>query len=72
MIYGPFDLGRATVNGLSPQKSRLGCPDPAASQEAARHGVGAESLSNGSMMKSTPLAVWAQNLSIEDLENCVQ
>ena len=24
------------------------------------------------MMRATPLAVWAQNLSVEDLENCVR
>ena len=29
-------------------------------------------MSNGSMMRATPLAVWAQNLSIEDLEKCVE
>lgn len=29
-------------------------------------------MSNGSMMKVTPLAVWARNLSLEELEHCVK
>ena len=71
MHSGPYDVGETTRNGLAPQNSRLESPDPAASQEAARN-RNSNSLSNGSMMKGTPLAVWAQNLSIEDLENVVQ
>ena len=70
--YGPFDIGQATRNGLGPQASCLESPDPAASQQAARGEPGASSMSNGSMMRATPLAVWAQNLSIEDTEQYVQ
>ena len=31
-----------------------------------------ESMSNGSLMRITPLAVWARNLSTEELEKCVE
>ena len=72
IYYGPFDVGSTTRSGLGPQGTLLESPDPAVSQQAARDGKGATSMSNGSMMRITPLAVWAQNLSVEDLENCVQ
>ena len=29
-------------------------------------------MSNGSMMRITPIAVWAQNLTLEELEQVVQ
>ena len=62
-------MGATTSTGLSPLTECLENPDPSLSQAAARELNG---LSNGSMMRSTPLAVWAQNLSLEELEQTVQ
>ena len=31
-----------------------------------------ESMSNGSLMRITPLAVWSQNLGIEEIAKCVE
>lgn len=70
--YGPFDIGQTTRNGLGPLKNCRDNPIPALAHEAAKKGAGATSLSNGSLMRITPLAVWAQNLSINDLETCVE
>ena len=68
--YGPFDIGQTTENGLRhcvPSE-----PDPSKPQAAARTGPGENSLSNGSMMKITPMAVWAHQLSEEDLAEAVK
>jgi ADP-ribosylglycohydrolase len=67
---GPFDIGGTTMNGLGPLAD-YPMPCPAASIDAARYGPGATSLSNGSLMRITPLAVWAQNLSLEEMRECV-
>ena len=69
---GPFDIGMTTINGLGPLREDLANPNPNLAYAAAKTGMGATSLSNGSMMKTTPLAVWARNLSLEELEKCVQ
>ena len=60
----PFDIGRTTMNGLGPLAEVLDNPDPDVAKGAARCGKGRVSMSNGSMMKITPLAVWARNLQI--------
>ena len=67
---GPFDIGGTTRNGLGPLKQSP-LPNPDACREAARCGPGETSLSNGSLMRITPLAVWAQNLSLEAMRECV-
>ena len=72
LYHGPFDVGTTTLNGLGVLKDQRNNPDPNLSHQAAKGGAGAGSLSNGSLMKITPIAVWSQNLSIEDLETCVK
>ena len=57
-IVGGFDIGGTTRNGLAPLADYPE-PNPSASHEAARCGPGETSISNGSLMKITPLAVWA-------------
>lgn len=69
---GPFGIGYTTLNGLGPLAECLNNPDPSVSHTAARSDPGSTSLSNGSMMRISPLAVWARNLSIEELERCVE
>ena len=68
IYYGPFDIGTTTRNGLERLSADLENPDPSAAHEAAKNEIGAKSMSNGSMMRITPLAVWAQNLSLDELE----
>jgi len=68
----PFDMGNATRNGLGPLTTCLPSPNPDLAVEAARCGPGARSMSNGSMMRITPLAVWARHLGTTDLEDCVR
>ena len=58
IVDGPFDIGGTTMNGLGPLAD-FPQPNPSASIDAARNGAGRTSLSNGSLMKITPLAVWA-------------
>ena len=62
---GPFDIGQTTLHGLGVLDQCLDNPDPSLAQEAAKRGVGKTSLSNGSMMRATPLAVWSRNLSVQ-------
>jgi len=64
----PFDIGSTTRNGLEPLATCLSNPDPNLANHAARYGKGATSMSNGSLMKITPMAVWARNLSIDELD----
>ncbi len=68
IFYGPFDIGMTTRNGLS---KLMNSPEPSLAQDAARFGPGATSLSNGSLMRITPIAVWAQNLPLEALDQVV-
>ena len=58
-----------TKNGLS---KLIHNPEPSLAQDAARFGPGATSMSNGSLMRITPIAVWAQNLPTEALEKIVK
>ena len=67
--YGPFDIGQTTENGL--KHCSTSNPQPHISQAAAKTGPGEGSLSNGSMMKITPMAVWAQHLTDDDLAKAV-
>ena len=58
MKSSPFDIGTTTRKGLGPLL--INC-DP----EVAKEGVRTKnpwSNSNGSMMRSTPMAVWASSL----------
>jgi len=64
----PFSIKETTSHGLSPLSEVRDDPDPELAYAAARENEGAESLSNGCMMRVTPLAVWGRNLSIVDLE----
>ena len=65
----PFDVGGTTKNGLG------GCneqqPTPSEPITRATKNAGATSLSNGSLMKISPLAVWCQNLSVAELADAV-
>ena len=70
--YGPFDIGGTTANGLGPLKNCIHNPDPRVAFEAAKRGPGPESLSNGTLMRITPLAVWARDLNMEELKLCVK
>lgn len=68
----PFDIGNTTKNGLGPLATCLERPNPDLAYEAAKSGRGASSMSTGSMMRITPLAVWSRNLSTTDIEECVR
>ena len=46
-------------------------PDPSLAHKKARNETGSQSMSNGSMMRITPLAVWARNLTVAELEKCI-
>ena len=71
-IYtGPFDCGRTTAQGLGPLAKCRDNPDPQVSYKAAAKGYAATSLSNGSLMRATPLAVWSQNLNLSELQQAV-
>ena len=65
----PFDLEQIVEEGLSPLLE-LTRPDPIASKRAVRMGRGGKSMSNKCLMRLTPLAVWARNLSTDELESC--
>ena len=66
----PFDVGGTTRNGLF--KCSTSNPNPARVHLAASKGPGATSLSNGAMMRISPLAVWCQRLaSASDIERAV-
>ena len=67
----PFDIGGTIKNGLSKLALSLDNPDPCLAQSRALNGKGAKSMSNGSLMRITPLAVWARNLNVENLHKCV-
>ena len=56
------------MNGLGAQLQCLDNPNPELSRDAANFGAGGKSMSNGSMMKITPIAVWSQNLTMEELD----
>lgn len=65
----PFDIGTTTISALGGIKVKH--LDAAAVKEQARkYNMG--SHSNGSLMRITPLAVWVQNLSDEELEKAVR
>ena len=57
----PFDVGNTTRNGLS--KCSAVSKDPTKAWQAAKKGRGKTSLSNGAMMKISPLGVWASKLT---------
>ena len=59
IAHGPFDIGNTTSAGLGTLSKCLKNPDPNIAQYAAKVGPGATSMSNGSLMRITPLAVWA-------------
>ena len=64
----PFDIGSTTNQALSPLLENL---DPENSKKSAK-ALNRDSLSNGGMMRITPLAVWAANLEDqEDLKDAV-
>ena len=60
------------MNGLGPLVTCKDNPDPELAYEAARGGVGTTSMSNGSMMRASPLAVWAQHLTVDELWHAVK
>ena len=68
----PFDIGQTTQNGLKPLGECRDNPNPKVSYQAAKRGPGAKSMSNGSLMRVSPLAVWAHKLTMEDLERAVK
>ena len=72
METGPFDIGSTTLNGLGPLSECIDNPDPEIAHRAAMLGCGETSMSNGSMMRCTPMAVWARNLSTNDLRTAVK
>ena len=71
IYYGPFDIGNTTAAGIGPLCPIMDNPDPKVAHEAAKAGQTASSMSNGSLMKITPLAVWTRNLSLQEMEHCV-
>ena len=67
----PFDVGGTCRNGLS--KLTAVNPDPSKGWKAAAQNNGATSMSNGAMMRISPLAVFCSKLeSIEDVQNAVR
>ena len=66
----PFNVGNTTKSSLG------GCsmeePDPKIPWELAQKGTGTNSLSDGALARITPLAVWCQNLDVQDLEKAVK
>jgi len=67
----PFDLGLVIKNGIEPLGSCLSKPDPNLANHAARFDEGL-SLSNASLMRITPFAVWSRNLPILEMEESVR
>ena len=67
----PFDIGQTTLCGLGPLAPIRNKPDPQVAYNAAARGVRATSLSNGSLMRATPLAVWSQHLNLTELRQVV-
>ena len=67
----PFDIGRTTLNGLGPLAECLDNPNPEVAKGAARCARTRTSMSNGSLMRITPLAVWARNLQLHGVEQAV-
>ena len=65
----PFDIGTTTTNGL--KGINVDNPKAADAVKSARCNNGT-SLSNGSLMKCTPIAVWCQNLSSEQVSRAVE
>jgi ADP-ribosyl-[dinitrogen reductase] hydrolase len=57
----PFDIGMTTRVGLQYCSSQK--PDPQLVYQQTKVGAGATSLSNGSLMRCTPLAVWCHKLT---------
>jgi ADP-ribosylglycohydrolase len=55
----PFDIGNTTREGLKYCYSG----NPQLVYSKTKVGLGSSSLSNGSLMRSTPLAVWCHKLS---------
>ena len=71
IIKKPFLMGWTTRYGLGPLQECLENPDPNLAWEAAKEGHGAQSLSNGSLMRMTPMAVFCRNLLPGELQKCV-
>ena len=65
----PFDIGNTTRNGLS--KCSAVNPDPKKPQLASSKGPGKSSLSNGAMMRLSPMGVWCRELSPAEVEVAV-
>ena len=53
---GPFDIGNTTRNALSTASSTN--PDPEVTRNAAVE-KNMTSVSNGSLMRATPIAIWS-------------
>ena len=68
VAYKPFDIGGVVESGIKPLSYNLKPPKPELAYAAARDDIGLMSMSNGAMMRATPLAVWAQNLDVSELE----
>ena len=65
----PLGIGRTTrecLNCIDPND-----PDPSKPFIETKTNLGATSLSNGSLMRVTPLAVWCSNLSPSEIEAAV-
>ena len=59
-VFGPFDIGQTTRSALK----AINVDKPrAVNPRTSAHSWNMNSLSNGSLMKVTPLAVWCQNLT---------
>lgn len=63
----PFDMGTTTHEGL--KYCHTG--NPALIYEKTKIGLGSRSLSNGSLMRITPLAVWCHRLTPAEIERAV-
>ena len=62
---GPFDIGMTTASAL--KHADPSDPNPTKVRSAAFLG-NMNSLSNGSLMRATPIAVWSQHLTSDELE----
>ena len=68
MEQEPFDIGRSTHNALSAIKWKKAS---SSQPRLAAKELNQASVSNGSLMKITPLIVWGQLLSNADFEKII-
>ena len=65
---GPFDIGSTTRNAMKYTNPNKPC---AISMRGGAIAHNMKSLSNGSLMRATPMAVWCQNLAPSALMSAV-